>query len=84
VTALQTPLQGVSTDGGDLNDGDGFKISLAPYTPPELSMMTGSNFSHTSGRCLVHLSSADGGGQTSESFCVFLFEVGIPSPFSWP
>ena len=91
LTALQAPLRGISSSSSSSGDaaaapGDSeaaFRIALAPYTPPGLPTMTGNNMFDASARCLVHLSSADGGEEPAQSFCVFLSEVRmriLPNP----
>lgn len=79
MTALQVPLHSIAVAAaGDTSSvggiGDGFRIGLPPYSPPE-TPMTGTSFFNTNCRCLVHLGAQDVTADPTGSYCAFLFEV---------
>lgn len=75
MTALFVPLQDITMEGTKSSIGEHSRISLPVYSPPELPVVTAAHLFNTNTRCLVHLSSSGDAEETSESFCVFLFEV---------
>lgn len=75
MTALQVPLGSIMRETVDAYQGGPFSIALPPYTPLDISHNVNIGDFAATGQCLVHMPSPDDEG-SSESFCVFLFEVG--------
>ncbi|KAJ6784967.1 hypothetical protein PWT90_01766 [Aphanocladium album] len=81
ITALHTSLHTIVRSAGTAPDGQGFGIALPPYSPVEL------HNNHTgqlpaqdvplwvSAQCLLCHRGIQGGSQSHDSYCLFLFEA---------
>lgn len=79
VTALPVPLGSVFRDNLDAPGGTPFSLVLPPYNPSEIPSRIELDEISTGGQCLVHVPGLDDAEAHSESYCVFLFEVGLLS-----
>lgn len=50
-------------------------FTMAPYQPCEMPSLLGGNILGLSARCMVHLAKDNCSGSSSQSFCLFLYEV---------
>lgn len=77
LTALQIPLGGVMRDNLGSPTNTPFNLVLPPYSPSEAPSSVDSEEFTASGQCLVHVPFSDDTEVSTESYCVFLFEVSL-------
>lgn len=81
MTALHVPLGGVVREETGTPDEEQFSIVLPPYTPLNISSNMHVGNLVAGGQCLVHAPPSDDAEGPSESFCVFLFDVGCRTDY---
>lgn len=73
-TALQTKLGNVSRDEPE-DDVSGFSVTFPPYVPFEMQPSMADEDFDARALCIAQLSGNEDGDDSTESYCVYLFEV---------
>ncbi|KAM3463371.1 hypothetical protein MY5147_009686 [Beauveria neobassiana] len=88
IAALHTSLHTIVRSSGSTPDGNGFGVALPPYSPVELHRNHNGHIAGqdsplwVSAQCLLCHHGIQGGSQSVESYCLFLFELQQVSPNS--
>lgn len=75
MTALQTKMSGVGRDVSPSDDPSDFSVHLPAYIPQEVRPQQSDDDFNPQATCLAQLSSAEERENSTEGYCVFLYDV---------